>query len=751
MSLEPWNRPLPRELPLGGTKRFDPSLPDPTRIWVISTKPGSLPSLVVKSRSQHRTGELFLETGYAEGNHSLHSSQKFAHHPILDHMSWDWLEFHYQPLQALEVNVINWVPDPRVICGIHRIQNLNSQQREINLKLTFRGEMGGRGIRLSPETFQGWEILSNPTSQPNLALFLTGGTNLSYAGSNQLMATAVLGPAEMGELRWILVWSGPDTDPRRVLEKVINLDWKGEISRNKILLSTQLEVKTGHADRDYCLAFSQRQARLILNQIFLQMEKGDHSGLPLTPLQAWQLVQALTPWDSPSLERLLKGALGHNGGRILPVPLATELLGLAREAGCNPDLIGKYLPAVQKTLAVWFTPEYDKDGDGIPEEPGEDFFPLQSHLRQNGGTRITLTAADDSLETPGLAALVHNEITQLTKLCKGFPQLTIAEELVDRKRILQDFILDTWQSSQGRFQTRDYQSHLSQPGFEVSGPIHTGWHLFQLELPYPTRLQFHVQRSERAPFPENLSVTFHGQDWQGRYRVEELSSQDLLWGEQLGWGTTQSIFSRLDLCLVDGLERDQTVEITAPGSDRQDLSLCLPLWLKDLPPEIGERAISQLLVKNGIFWSDQGLKSYPKAENSPISLPLNLLVAQGLFKAGYTRLAGEIFNCWIGTITDNLLQEGCLYATWDAKTGAGVGKANQVESILPVGLLLDLLGVRFQDTQNLVLEERIPILFPVILSYRGAEITLEETETVITWPGGDQSTYPREIQAVIPL
>lgn len=749
MTQNPWNRPLPSDIVLGGEKKFTHPLPDPTQSWVITAGNPSSSTLGVKSRFSNRSGEILLQARYNEGLLESHSPREFPLPPTLSQMSWDWIEYHCQPLQDLMVEVINWVPDPRVICGRHRIHNNGSQRREITLKLTCQDELGRRGIRLSKETYQGRKILSGRSKDENLVLFLAGSETAPPGPSNQLVATFTLEPAGLTEIHWILICCDSDTDAHKTMDKVIRLDWDGELARRKIALSSQLQIITGNADWDFSLAFSQRQARTLLNQLILQTENCGRSDLALDPLQAWQLYLALTPLQTSNLEWLLRTTFQENPGKITSYPLEAELFWRAQQVGISQDLLKEFLPVVERNLNSWFSSNNDKDQDGVPEGPGKTLFDAGLYSSQEESLSIDPSQGDEYIETPGLAALLHNEICQLEKLQEMVPGSRIPLEFSKRKRKLADFILSSWEGGESRFRARDYQTHLSERGYALPGPIQNGWNILRAKLPYPARLTMQIPRTSENPIPGDLQVTFQGTDWQGRYRVETLTSQDILRYDSAGWGTTETIFSQLDYCIVLGLEGTQNILLLAPRSDKRDLSLTLPLWVEDLPVEMRENMINGSLAAPSSFWSAYGLKSCPLPGSSPVQLPLNLLVCQGLIKAGHTRLAGDIFKLWMDAISINLTQTGCLYSSWESQTGTRLGKGNQLESTLPIGLLLDLVGVRFLIDGDIILEEREPVLFPVQLNYRGVEITLAERESTVAQPGGDIFTLPRGKKAVI--
>jgi len=746
----PWNRPLPQSLALSGRKRFDHPLADFILNQVITTGTASFPALEVNRITENRGQALTLQAVYDEKPPDLPSSKEFPQPPILDHMDWDWIAFHYQPLPDLAAAVTHWVPDPRVICGSHVLENKSSQPREISLKLFCQGELKGKKVPFTQENFQGRTILTSRTIPSNQLLFLTGEKFLTSPSTNQLQAAAVLGPAEKGEIRWVLVSCNSAANAREFLEETIKLDWKGEISRRKIDLSNQLQIKTGNDDWDFSLAFSQRQARLTLNQLLLQRESSNISDPGLTPLGAWQLLLALIPFDPSCLEGLINAAEGEKNANSTPLPLLAELLWRALGAGLNPTLLGQYIPWVSRNLTTWFSTENDRDGDSIPEEPGRDFYPL-APPQQNGTRRDEIEPGDHALETPGLAALLDNEISQLGKLQQMYSSTPPDTQWNERQKTLRNFILDSWQDEQSRFQSRDHLSHHSQEGCSLSNPLLDGWHLLQSTLPDPARLEVLVRGPATQRFPDRLSVTLHGRDWLGRHRIEELTAQQFLWQQDYGLGVTQSIFSRLDHCVVDGLGNNQELHLNAARTDRWDLSLTLALWSSSLPAEISQKSISAALAESAPFWSPFGYQSLPRPEKSLVSLPMNLLVVQGLIRNGYSQLAGEILGGWLDAAAINLRQRGCLYNSWDPDTGLGMGKPNQLESSLPMGLMLALSGVEFQGNRELLLKENLPQIHPIQIFYRGIEITIQEKETMICQPGGEITIYPRGEEAIIPL
>jgi hypothetical protein len=393
----------------------------------------------------------------------------------------------------------------------------------------------------------------------------------------------------------------------------------------------------------------------------------------------------------------------------------------------------------------------DKDGDGIPELSREftSQFRVDGLRDSVGDAQLGEELVEQHLEHPGLAALLYNEIHQLQKLQEKVAGPPISLERNPSSSGLRDFILASWQEENHLFQTRDYESHISGKGFVLDSPFHPGWNPTQTSLPYPSRLLVRLPLPAAGQTSQETLMIFHGWDWQDRYRIEELSDTDIHWEKNAGWGITRSIFSKLDHLIVGIGEGTQYIEITAPQSNQQDLSLTLPLWMESISEELVPSLVRNTIAEPTCFWSNYGLKSYPKPDPAPISLPLNALVMKGLIQRGFSTLAKDLFLRWLSAASSNIQLKGCLFAVWDSKTGTGFGETNLVEGCLPMGMLLDLLAIRFRGSRELVVHKESPLLFPIKLRIRGNEITLKENESILRRPGQQPVHYPRGQEVLI--
>jgi hypothetical protein len=461
------------------------------------------------------------------------------------------------------------------------------------------------------------------------------------------------------------------------------------------------------------------------------------------------LIQALQPLDPTNLEWLLRSGIHLNPGKELPLPISSELLWYSHQVGMDPNILRDLLPILTKNLQSWFSDTNDRDGDGIPEEPPRDLFQVERYPHQVNKEYQRTAYQEVLLESPGLAALLHNELRLLNQLEGELLDTPSSLNLTKHLRALEEFLLSTWKDGEDRFQSRNYLNHLSNVGFELPKKIHNGWNILDFKLPNPSQLRLHIPGIPRNHNGNDLSITLKGIDWQGRYRIEELTTPDILWNDGNGWSTTKSYFAYLEHCVVLGLKSSQEILIESLGADREDLSHTLPLWVDGHARSLMIKLVTRSLAEGADFWSSYGFKTHPQAGNSPVQLPLNLLVCQGSIKSGHNELAGKVFSNWLNAATQNIYRNGCLYSAWDSTTGSGLGKANLLESLLPFGMLLDLLGLRFLVSGELLIQERNPTLYPMKLLFRGSEIRIEENKTILSSSIGEKEIFPRGTEVII--
>ncbi|TFG49195.1 MAG: hypothetical protein E4H33_02760 [Anaerolineales bacterium] len=661
--------------------------------------------------------------------------------------SWDWVEYLTHPLPEIQVQSINWVPGSGVICGENTITNQSSNNREITLDSICHLQPQGDGSRMSREGFKGREVLTGQWGTKEVVFFQAGNPIQAEGPYPFLSSSLQLKPGDTKSCRWICVMTESKQSAFNVLERTIQLDWAGEISRRRIREQSQLQITNGDPDWDFALALSLKQGRLFLEQLKAEEEQALSISGRLSPFLANYLFQVLTPLNADGITNILemtfqskvmgnsynKTSPGLQAGTTHSLPLGAELIWQVHQAGFPKKLWEKYLPAAASWLQEWFVNELDQDADGVPDLVHPDIFSLadlKSRVELPLENRVTVFPY---LESPGLSAILSNEFDKLEKLEK-ICRIQANGAFLEKKKALDNHLKESWQAALARFQMRDSVSHIPVIGGIIQTQLQPGFTRIQQDLPQPSRLGLVFTPNHARKALVDPSIVLHGSDWQGNYRIEEIHQSNIHWEVGWGWTVSESIYSRLDYCLLQGFNGEVSVDLLSPSLTREDISLTLPLWANALSPGQAEDLINKNLTHPDKYWSKYGLRSYPEPGASGIQLPWNLFLGQGLLTCAKQKLAADLISCWMGTILINLKKTGSFYSIYDADTGFGLGQENTLEGLFPVRFFLQVLGIQFIEG-TLILENSNPFPWPVTITYRGLVIHREKDKTIINIQG----------------
>lgn len=669
--------------------------------------------------------------------------------PLLEGFSWDWIEFLYQPQKDLEVRSLYWTPDSGVICGESWINNLTDQNRVVILDLVCTLQSQGTGNRITLEKIKGRPILTGCLGDQHLILFLTGNPNIREDPFPYLQNKLLLSPLCAEKVHWICIKSDTKTAAREILESVLQLDWPGEISRRKVALQSQLEITTGDPGWDFILALSQKQAQLKYRQLTSREDLNTTPGTDITPFQALMLLQSLEPQAPGSVINILDLVFDHSvqyekKGNITdkdltPPILAAELLWQIHQSGFNSDIWSSYLPKAAGWLEDWFSPGLDKDVDGIPE------LVHSRILNVDGSETVDELLSGNRfypypyLESPGLSALLYNDLCKFDDL-KEISRNSTDYPFLERKGTLLKHLRASWNPDDSEFQTRDSNSHETVAGFIIMENLQPGLNILRADLPQPTRIGVLHNRSVSDQVTGKFIIICHGLDWCGKYRIEELHSANFTWGEGIDWGISESIYSKLDYCILKGYGLKGHISLVAPSTSGKDITQTLPLWAGILPDDQAQDFIDNVLLDADRYWSRYGFSSTPGRVESTVQLSWNLLLGQSLLKLGRRDQVAELIKRWMAALVPAVEPSGSLFPGFKVKTGEGTGQKDDLESLFPVGFFLQVLGIQFFQDTKLTIEGKNPFPWPVKLRYRGLTIMREEDQTVIIRPGKETIT-----------
>ncbi len=749
MNARTWNKPLPDRFLLGGEQRFSSEHQQSNQGWVLRQSKDTFPAPVVELLQDFPGINFRIYPRIYEPTLTEVDPLNNDPTPLINSFSWDWIEFVYQPIKELEVRSIYWSPDSAVICGESWVANHSDQEKVVFLDLVCLLQFQGAGNLIAHEEIGGRPVLTGCLGDQYLILFLAGNPILQEGPFPYLQNKLSIAPDNEERIQWFCIRSDTHQSALEVFTNVLQLDWSGEISRRKVALQSQVEITTGDPDWDFVLAHSQKQSLWRYHQIASRKKLESLGGGDLSPTQALMLLQSLDSQGSDSVKNILDLVFNQPGQPDPPKKdtyhdqtppiLAGELLWQVHRMGFSIDNWPSYLERTAGWLADWFSPQMDKDSDGIPEL-------LHPQILDLAGSR---TAADKGsknrffpspyLESPGLGALIYND------LCKIEDLLLLAGEISEhnvnlRKKNLLNFLQSSWDSKNSKFQNRDSHSHEAVVGFDIFKNLQPGLNILRKIFPQPARIAvMHLGSAADHPRRE-FRIICHGLDFLGNYRIEELHSPNSSSHDGINWIFSESIFSNLDYCLLKDRGLKGQINLVAPSTFSEDITMTLPLWAGILPDHQTREIFENVLLDPNRYWSPYGFSSQPGSKEATMDLFWNLLLGQALLKLGKMDTAAKMIERWMDVIIPALGRSGSTYPSYEISTGQGLGLKDSLESLFPIRFFLQVLGIEILQNEVLSIEGKNPFPWPVKLRYRGMEIRRDKRQTTIIRPGKDTLT-----------
>jgi hypothetical protein len=254
----------------------------------------------------------------------------------------------------------------------------------------------------------------------------------------------------------------------------------------------------------------------------------------------------------------------------------------------------------------------------------------------------------------------------------------------------------------------------------------------------PQRLLLHLS----APVEKTLvaGITIYGKLAKGEL-VEESIPDRLAWNNGQAHYTSRNLFNAVTRLAVKRLPEGGRGSLATPDYTLEDMTLLLPLWASLPGIEKSKKMIENTLLKRYLLPFGiplcPGLATASQPGNQAyISLLWNQLIIEGLVDNGYIREAADIFTRIMNGILTSFRQYGTFRECYDAQTGQPFGETNILCGLPPLGLFLQILGIKSIQADQLILQGFNPFSWPVTVKYQGITITRHPKDTVVTYPGG---------------
>ncbi len=769
------NKDDPLSLTLSADQRF--SQPDYTndQIWELQLQGGEPPAIVLQTTYGLRARWMRIFPQFIRKNRTYADPSQFHTPPQIQRVYSNYIHLTCAPYNGLEVSIEYFAISSQSVACRARLRNTTILKDTITLEwaaLLSPIEEGSGMLPVSTAPCR----LTGHTADLEPVLIMEGCNSVGKGSYPTLNLDLELYPGSVHTNSWACAALDREISSLETAQDALKTLWDKQSARIELQNSSQqIEIHTGREDWDNALALSQTvAASLILpgedilpNPTFVLTRlpdqgfsfRGDGSDYSYlwkgqTVLDAYYLASLILPGRFDLVKGIIENFISSQDeeGRIdwrpnlagqrsryLAQPILATLVWLA--CGYYPDpvewLTGLY-PALVRFFRAWFVPGMDSDQDGFPEwehaqQTGLEDLPIYNLWHPNTrGIDIRM------LEAPSLAAFLFREGQSLKHIAQMIGQEDDRDWLDETLTRLQQELEKSWHAKSGLYRYRDARSHAIQEGGILKNWRGSGKFAFRRTFKTSQRLLVTL-----APFEENtraITVKIFGTSGEEEI-LEEIIPRRWIWVADQAHSSSQALFRTLSGIEISGADPNDVVTLARVSHLQEDVSLFLPLWAEMISPEQVKKIVDGHLATS--FHHPYGLPvsivdQYPASPNNLNGVsPLWVhLVGQGLLAYGYRAEAMDLVSHTMDAICGSLKRFTSFREYYDADTGQAIGERNHLRGLAPLGLFLQLIGIKKLTPKEILISHFNPFPSQVTVKYRSMILACHASETVVTFSNG---------------
>jgi hypothetical protein len=356
-------------------------------------------------------------------------------------------------------------------------------------------------------------------------------------------------------------------------------------------------------------------------------------------------------------------------------------------------------------------------------------------------------------ESPALLSMLQLETSALARMAALLDDSDAAEKYQSLTETLADKIRGCWDERLHTFIYRDSQSGLTPdrelfyPG-KVQKEIRIGKTFLK-----PQRLQLHLIAAD--DHTRACLIRLMGADTAGDPVEETIKARDVRWVMRRAHLTSQMLYSSIQTLTFDGLQPEDRFVLETADYAQPDITCLLPLLTNTPSAEM----LTNLSTHHAGIPEEHAAYGLPETWRArhelPPSLPVRTnvlwtsLIIQGLIQTGQLELAAEVFTSLMAAISVGLAQHDGFFPFYNSKDGLPAGNRNALAGLAPVGLLLDLAGIRVLSPTKVILWPRFPLQKPVTVHWQGLSIYKDDSLAKVVFPDGTDYTGAIEEAVII--
>lgn len=759
-------------------------------IWELLIGRSDPAAVVLQTTYGLRARSMRVFPQFTESHQTVSNPAEFESPVTILRFAPNYVKLKYAPFLGIETIFEYWISSSQSVAGRIWIKNTSELERKLRLEMAVLLTPNPDGKPMVPRKKEATTILQGQTENLSPVFFITGGADGEASPYPNLFHQLELAPDSFRRFTWVLASQPDEEESFRNARLTAAQNWDAEITRVEMLANQQPEIYTGDPDWDAALAFAQKAAFNLLfspsqqlphisfvstrlpDQGYSQQGTGaeySHLWNGQTPLEAWYLSHFLLP-GSPEiaagiLENFIarqqengfidnKLGLGSQRSGLSAAPFLTSLAWRIYQFNQDKAFLNRVFRPLLWYIQTWFWESHDRDGDGIPEwsnpvQTGYDENPFFSRWQSWAqGTDITL------VESPDLCAYLYRETALLQKIGRIIGQHESITSLEALAHNLYSAVQSTWNGRRASFQYWDRDSHKTQKGELLGERTGPGEILIDLVFDLPTRLQIRLE-ADVQPHPR-VEISVHGNLPNGQHRVETIRPENLVWVQGTCIYTFPNLYAEIEHIHISGMPASGTASLQVTDHYQDDHTLLTPVWAHMATDEQAEKLLSRKILSESFYNRPYGLPATPKpslkeAEETGLLtwLPWNSMVLEGLLAYNQIPEAAQIFSRQMEGIIHNLKQEASFRAFYHSGQLAGAGQRNHLIGLPPLGLFLEILGIRLLSPWKIQVMHKNPFPWPVKICYRGTWVESTSEQVEIQFLDGEKAILTDQIPCQI--
>lgn len=776
-----WDLPISQLNPitLANDVRFGSTDYTNDQIWELTTTGGEPPGLSLRTTFGLRAGKFRLFPQFSDGNQIISNPDQFDTPPVVHRIYPNLVLVSYAPFPSIDVISEYWIPSSQEACGRLKISNNGVIPRTIRLEWIALLSPNQGGARMMPFEAQGVRVLKGITEDLEPVVFMTGGVEVSQSPLPALIEEIKLLPGTSHEIIWAQSACSQGIESFNRARQRATSNFDAERANIELRNASRITISTGIPDWDKTLAMTQQIAFQLLigpnpflpNPSLVITRKpdqgfsfrGDGSDYNYlwsgqTPIQASFLMDIILP-SVPELAKGLllnflavqdetngfidlKPGLGGQRSRLLATPILADLAWRIYEYTEDKLFLADTYSHLLNFLFCWFSPERDRDGDGIPECDHISQLGIEDHPIFSLNEKREHHVDIKFVESPAMCAYLYRECQALLQIGSLIDQNTAKAALQAHADNLLAAVGSSWNPEKASYLYWDRDLHLSSESQllgEITGP---GILYINSTFERPVRLGINILAGgERT---RNQKLTVHGKNHHGDGISEEIPKHKWQWFYPHAGVTTENTFLHVESIEISELFPEDYLNCAVVDHQFEDLGLLLPLWAGMSDDAQTQSIIQNTLTNPDRYWQPYGLSACPISNSTgnpdtchTINLPINMLLARSLLRHGYRSKSAELFTHLMALFTKSLQENSGFRRHYNAITGQGDGERNPLDGLPPLGLFLDILGVRMISPWRVRIEGTNPFPWPITVKDRGLTVLRTYDRTEVTFPDGE--------------